>query len=131
MSHPRTDTDKERLAALLISGATLTAAAAEVGVSRITASRWRSDPVVLESISAHRSEVRSSISHRLGDLTTAALDRAERILADPETAPSVIARLLALLLAESRLYIETTELAERLDRMEHRLAHKEELPDEI
>jgi acyl carrier protein phosphodiesterase len=131
MSHPRTDADKERFAALLVSGATLTDAAAHLGIARATASRWRLDPVVLDAFMAHRCEVRSSISYRLGTLTTAALDRAEQLLANTETPPSVIVRLLALLLAESRLYIETTELSERLDRMEHRLAHKEELPDEI
>lgn len=87
--------------------------------------------MVIEAISSHRTEVRTAIGNRLQTLTMKALDRAGNLLADPETPPSVIVRLMGLLLAEHRLYVETTELAERLDRMEHHLTYKENPPDEI
>jgi hypothetical protein len=132
MSHPRTDSDKERFAALLIQGETLTAAASAVGISRVTASRWRSDSVVREAITDHRAGVRAHTMHHLGDLTSAALDRVRVILADPDTPSSVIARLLALLLSESRLHNEAIEISERLDLIEARLTPApEELPNAI
>ena len=119
MSQPhRTDAEREQFAALLASGSSITAAAESLGISRKTASRWRHDPVVLDALATYRGIIRDETVSRLTSLTRRALDRAEKLLDDPETPAAVIVRLLGLLLAESRSFTDLVEFAERLDRLE-------------
>ena len=119
MPYPRPPADRERFAALLIAGHSLSDAAAAVGISQNTASRWRTSPEVETALEEHRREVRASVSHRLAAFVDTALERAESLLADPTTPPQVVARLLAVALAESRLWVDTEEVLRRLDRLEH------------
>ena len=117
--HQRTDTERERFAAMLVAGVPVTEAAETIGISRATAQRWKHDPDIVEALAEYRSELRSSSSVRLTSLASVALVRAEQLLTDPETPPAIVVRLIALLLAESRTFVETIELVERLDRLEH------------
>lgn len=119
MTHPRTPPEREQFAALLIAGHTMAAAAAAVGISRSTATRWRMAPDVEHALDEHRREVRANVSHRLAAFTAAALERAERLLNDPDTPPAVIARLAAMALAESRQWADVEEVLRRLERLEH------------
>lgn len=118
MGHPRNSADRERFAALLIAGTPLTDAAREVGISRNTAQRWRHDPQVVEALEQYARDLRASVTQRLSGFLTMSLDRAEELLRDPDTPPQVLARLLGLALSESRLWIDTAEILDRLDRLE-------------
>lgn len=120
MTHPRQESEREHFAALLVAGRSLTEAAAKVGISRNTATRWRASPDVEAAIDEHRREVRANVSHRLAAFVGMALERAESLLADPDTPPTVVARLLAVALAESRLWVDTEEVLRRLDALEAR-----------
>jgi len=126
VTHPRQESDRERFASLLIAGMSISDAATEVGISRTTASRWRASPEVESLLDAHRQEMRAHVSHRLASFVETALDRSERLLEDPDTPPSVIARLLATALAESRLRVDTDEVLRRLEALER---HEE--PDRL
>jgi hypothetical protein len=108
----------ERLAALLIAGASISTAADELGVSVRTARRWRHDPQVAEALAEFRQASRTAVIDRLGVFVDNALSRAEALLQDPHTPPGVIARLLGLALAESRLWADHSEILERLERLE-------------
>jgi hypothetical protein len=120
MTHPRPETDREKFAALLISGANIGDAAAALGISRTTATRWRDSVEVADAIEAHRRDVRASISTRLTTVAATALERAESLLDDPETPPTVVVRLLATVLAEARLRADVDEVLRRLEVLEAR-----------
>lgn len=122
MTYPRPPADRERFAALLIAGHSLSEAAAAVGISQNTASRWRTSPEVETALDEHRREVRAHVSHRLAAFVQTALERSESLLADPDTPPQVIARLLGLALAESRLWVDVEEVLRRVERLEARTA---------
>jgi hypothetical protein len=119
MTHPRTDSDREHFAALIIAGRSLTDAAAQVGISRTTATRWRASPEVADVIEAHRREVRLNVSDRLTSFVDVALDRAGALLNDPDTPPTVVARLVAVALAECRQWADNDDMLRRLNRLEH------------
>lgn len=118
MTPPRNDPSKERFAALVIGGASIAEAATALGVSPKTGNRWRHDPIVEAAFEQYRQELRANTSSRLAELGGLAMDRAKDLLLAPDTPPQVIARLLGLVLAESRQWIEAEEVLRRLDRLE-------------
>lgn len=114
----RTDAERERFAALLATGTTITDAAVELGISRKTATRWRQDPVVLDALALYRSVIRDETTDRLSSLTRQALDRAEEILNDHRTPVATVVRLIGLILSEGRIFTDLGEFSDRLVRLE-------------
>lgn len=116
------DMRRERFAALVAEGALIRDAAAEVGITPNTASRWMSSPDIIAILDAQRDQLRAVTSDRLVRFASSALTRAEELIEDPDTPPGVIARLVAFAFAESRQWVEVDELLRRIEAIEGRAA---------
>lgn len=73
----------ELLAARLATGATLKAAAAELGIGEATARRRWADPAFRAAVASLKTELRDSIVGNVLHRTSAALERLGRLLDDP------------------------------------------------
>lgn len=112
------DIRRDEFAALIASGASLSEAAERVGITANTATRWARHPDVIAQLEKYRNEVRASTGERLTAFTTRALDRAEHLLEDVNCPPAVIARLLSIGLTETRAWLETEEIMQRIEALE-------------
>lgn len=122
MARSEHDPDRHAFALALAAGLSSEAAGDAVGISRSTAYRWRSDPAVQATIEAARQSIERSVTGRMSDLLSETMGRAMDIAKDKNTPPSVIVRLLAVLLSESRQWAETGEILQRIAQIEEHLS---------
>ena len=111
-------TSRDRFIIEYASGRSAGEAALAVGASRRTGYRWIKDPDVRLQIDDTRREIRRQTVDLLAALNASAIACLNRVLTDPEVAASVQVRAAALVLSESRNWIEVEDLRQRIELLE-------------
>jgi hypothetical protein len=127
MTLPDTGTGRSRadaaLVAALIGGATLDEAADAANVSRRTVARRLTDPAFRGELEALRREALARAADRLAGLATAALETLEELLGAGNP-PAIRLGAARAVLREANRFHEATELAARIEAIEHALREK-------
>jgi hypothetical protein len=78
-----------RVAYALAAGASISAAAQQIGVHRATIHNWMKDPAFNQAVGCARLEYAESLRDQLDELGALALDTIRQLLTDPNTPASV------------------------------------------
>ena len=112
-----------RLALVLAAGATVTAAAAELGISRKTVQRKLAKPVFRRRVAELRAQLFGEALGRIADSLTRATDSLAALLDSND--PAVRLRAAAAILSLGMKMRDSVDVSDRLSELEAELARKQ------